>query len=154
MSNNERLFKRLYQTKQDRFQTCFKTCGTNSWVFLPRVLKSYQKNNVQKVQVWCKNMVLKCGLAGKMECYATPWPLWRESRILVFFTELYYPKNLPLSFVVGSCSLLSVFMRVNACLQAQGLALGTAIRAVTQLKTEKREQLTKTNYFHTLLLLL
>ena len=33
-----------------------------------------------------------------------------------------------------------VFRRVNACLQARGLARGTAIRAFTQLKTEKREQ--------------
>ena len=44
----------------------------------------------------------------------------------------------PLSFVVGSYTLFSVFMRVNACLQARGLALGTAIRVFTQLKTEKR----------------
>ena len=29
-----------------------------------------------------------------MECYATPWPLWRESRILFFFTEPSYPPSL------------------------------------------------------------
>ena len=39
---------------------------------------------------------------------------------LFFFTEFYYPENLPLSFVVGSFSLFSDFMRVNACLQAEG----------------------------------
>ena len=26
-----------------------------------------------------------------MECYATPWQLWRETRILYFFTEPSYP---------------------------------------------------------------
>ena len=33
-----------------------------------------------------------------MECYATPWRLWKESRILYFFTEPSYPENLPSLF--------------------------------------------------------
>ena len=35
-------------------------------------------------------------LQEEMECYATPWRLWRESWILYFFTELYYPVKAPL----------------------------------------------------------
>ena len=40
---------------------------------------------------------------------------------------------------VGSCSLFSVFMRVNARLQAQGLAQGTAIRhhPIKRLRVDK-----------------
>ena len=34
-----------------------------------------------------------------MECYATPWRLWRESRISFVFTEPSYPENLPSIFV-------------------------------------------------------
>ena len=48
--------------------------------------------------------VLKAGMAKlfdsrnyKMECYATPWRLWRESRDLYIFTEPSYPGNAPLS---------------------------------------------------------
>ena len=48
-----------------------------------------------------------------------------------FYFSLQSPPIPPLSFVVGSCTLFSVFMRVNACLQARGLARGTAIRAFT-----------------------
>ena len=33
----------------------------------------------------------------KMECYATHWRLWRESRNLWIFTEPSYPKKAPLS---------------------------------------------------------
>ena len=66
----------------------------------------------------------------KMECYATPWPLWRESRILFFFTELYYPENLPLSFVAGSCSLFSVFMRMNASCFINETAIMSVIKIV------------------------
>ena len=29
--------------QQDRFTTCFKTCGTNSWVFFPKDLKIVTK---------------------------------------------------------------------------------------------------------------
>ena len=34
-----------------------------------------------------------------MVSYATPWWLWRESRILYFFTETSYPENLPCLFI-------------------------------------------------------
>ena len=65
-----------------------------------------------------------------LECYATPWPLWRESRILWHIVETSFAFGAILSLSLPHCSLFSVFRRVNACLQARG----TAIRAFTQLK--------------------
>ena len=70
-----------------------------------------------------------------MECYATPWPLWRERRNFLHFIEPSFAFGAPLSLFYFA------FMRVCACLQAQGLARGTVISAFTQLKRiEKREQ--------------
>ena len=74
----------------------------------------------------------------KMECYTTPWPLWRESRNLWHFIELSFAFGVPLSLFLPYCSLFSVFRRVIARLQSRGTR--AAISAFTQVKTEKREQ--------------
>ena len=55
-----------------------------------------------------------------MECYVTPWTLWRE--FIDFYTALLYQEVPLLSFLVGSFALFSVFMRVNAFSQARGTA--------------------------------
>ena len=55
-----------------------------------------------------------------MECYATPWPLWRDSRNLWHFIELTFAFGIPLSLFLPYCSLFSVFIRVIARLQARG----------------------------------
>ena len=47
------------------------------------------------------------------------------------------PRISGLSFVVGSCSLFFHFNSVLACLQAQGLARGTAMGAGTWVKCKK-----------------
>ena len=44
-------------------------------------------------------IIVYTGDVEVMECYATPWRLWRESRILYFFTEPSYPKSLPSLFI-------------------------------------------------------
>ena len=77
----------------------------------------------------------------KMECYATPWPLWRESRNLLHFIEPSFAFGASLSLFLPHCSLFSFpFRRVCARLQARGLARGTAISAFTRLKRMKKEQ--------------
>ena len=73
-----------------------------------------------------------------MECYTTPWPLWRESRNLWHFIELSFAFGVPLSLFLPYCSLFFVFTRVIARLQARGTR--AAISAFTQVKTKKREQ--------------
>ena len=61
-----------------------------------------------------------------MECYATPWRLWRERRILYFFTEPSYPENLPSLFICRDFFSFCPFNHGLARLQAQGLALVSA----------------------------
>ena len=99
----------------DRFsgklQNSSKICNKQCWALhiTPNICfkrikspisKNYPLANLENKN--CQPWREKTGNTAKMECYATPWPLWW----------------------------------VNACLQARG----TAIRAFTQLKTEKREQ--------------
>ena len=72
-----------------------------------------------------------------MECYATPWQLWRESRILWHIVELSFAfEGLPLSLSLPHLSLFSV-LKEGVCLLAQG----TATRAFTQLQDRKEGQM-------------
>ena len=56
-----------------------------------------------------------------MECYATPWPLWRDSRILWHIVETSYAFEVSCSLSLPpSFASLSDWRRVFACLQARG----------------------------------
>ena len=59
----------------------------------------------------------------EMECYATPWRLWRESWNFLFFIEPSFPFNAPLSLYLFHFFLFFHFKRAHACLQSQGPAL-------------------------------
>ena len=72
-----------------------------------------------------------------IECYATPWRLWRESRILYFFTEPSYPENLPSLFICRDFFSFCPFNHGRACFQAGGAAMSTR----TRLKCKKREKI-------------
>ena len=72
-----------------------------------------------------------------IEYYATPW---RESRNFYIVSEPSYPENLPSLFICRNVSSFCPFNRVCARLQAQGLALGTAMSAGTWVKCKKREK--------------
>ena len=50
--------------------------------------KSERENNINEERM---------NKTKKMECYATPWQLWRESRNLLIFTEPSYTEKAPLS---------------------------------------------------------
>ena len=53
---------------------------------------------------------------NSMECYATPWPLWRDSRILWHIVELSFAfEGLPLSLSLPHLSLFSV-LKEGECL--------------------------------------
>ena len=59
-----------------------------------------------------------------MECSATPWRLWRESRNLQIFTEPSYPEKTSFSLFCRELFSFCHFNSVRACLQALGLARG------------------------------
>ena len=68
----------------------------------------------------CKQVTKLVRTSFQMECYTTPWPLWRESRNLWHFIELSFAFGVPLSLFLPYCSLFFVFTRVIARLQARG----------------------------------
>ena len=86
---------------------------------------------------WCPNFYSRLGklllikvnllkiVSIKMECYATPWPLWRDSMILYFLQSPHIPENLPSLFIFRDFFLFLHFNSVHASLQAhRGLARG------------------------------
>ena len=53
-----------------------------------------------------------------MECYATPWQLWREHRNLLFFIEPSFALGAPLFFTISS---IFYFNCVHARCKVKGL---------------------------------
>ena len=81
-----------------------------------------------------------------MECYATPWPLWRESRNLKFFIEPSFalgaraPLSISLSlFVNNLLSYLFPFGWFHVRWHAQGLAISACTQLIGKRKESKLE---------------
>ena len=72
-----------------------------------------------------------------MECYATAWRLWRESRILYFLQSPPFPRISPLFLFVWIFFFFCPFNCGRAHLQARGLGRGTAMSTCTRLKRKK-----------------
>ena len=71
-----------------------------------------------------------------MECYATPWWLWRESGILYFLQSPPIPRILSSLFICRDFFSFCHFNRGRALLQARGLAMS----ARTRLKCKKEKR--------------